>query len=559
MYIEELNKILNSILKELNYENIEASVTISNRPELCDYQCNDVFKISKIYKENPEYVGEKIVNKLKEYKNKFKLVEFVKPGFINITLSNEFINFYLKEFNKDIKNSIKCENNKIVIDYGGPNVAKPLHVGHMRTAIVGESIKRILKFFNDKVISDVHLGDIGLQIGQVIYKIIEDNLSIDNITIDYLNEVYPQMSALCKIDEEVKEKCAEITKKLQDKDPIYREIWEKICTVSKTDIKKNYDFLDVSFDYWYGESDAYDYLDETTKILEKFLKESSGARIIEVQEESDKAEMPPLLYQKSNGAYLYASTDIATIVQRKKDFHPDKILYVTDLRQALHFKQVFRASGIANIFEKNNLEHLAYGTVNGNDNKPYKTRSGDSPKLETLFEDAKKIFISKKESNKNLSDENLNKIVNSILKFADLQNSREKDYIFDLSKFSEVNGKTGPYIIYTYLRINKILKDYEDTEYLSDNIYDNEDRNLRLKLLEIGKNLRLSYDERKPNYIADYLYNLCSVANVFYQNNYLNQIEDTKKLNDYLYILKLTNKYIKELLNLLVIDLPEEM
>ncbi|MFI3260601.1 MAG: arginine--tRNA ligase [bacterium] len=563
MYIEDINKLLNKIILSLGYEDVSVSISLSNRPELCDYQCNDVFKIAKNSGSNPIEVGEKIVKGINEYsgiENYFSSVEFCKPGFINLTLSNCFINKYLYLFNNDIKSTVKLEKEcNVVLDYGGPNVAKPLHVGHMRTAIVGESIKRILNFFNTNVISDVHLGDIGLQIGQVIYKIVEDNLSVDNININYLNDVYPKMSALCKENEEVKEKCALITKKLQEKDPLYVDYWKKICEVSVMDIKKNYDFLDVSFDYWYGESDSYDDLEETKEVFSSVIEESQGAKIINVSNEEDKLELPPLLFQKSNGAYLYASSDLATIVQRKRDFNPDKILYVTDLRQSLHFKQVFRAADKVNLFSINNLEHLAYGTVNGEDNKPYKTRSGDTPKLETLFDDAKNIFISKKEENKYLSEDDLNIIVNSILKFADLQNSRDKDYIFDLSKFSEVNGKTGPYILYTYLRIKKMLSEYTVTCDFSDNIYNVYDRNLRLKLLEIGKSLTLAFDERKPSYVADYVYNLCSVANNFYQNNYLNKLDSEQELNDYIFVLTLTNKYVNLLLDLLVIKLPTKM
>lgn len=558
MYIEKLNEILNKVFVKLGYE-IDASVTLSDRPLLCDYQSNDCFKIAKKYGVNPIEVGNAVVNELCSFTEYFKSVDFVKPGFINFVLSDEFLCEYMRLYNEDIKSSINCDNYKMVIDYGGPNVAKPLHVGHMRTAIVGESVKRILKFFGNDVVSDVHLGDIGLQIGQVIYKVIEDKKTIDEIDLEYLNYAYPLMSGICKSSEEIKSKCAEITRLLQNGNAEYKTIWKKICEVSVGDIKKNYDYLDVHFDYWYGESDSYDYLGDVTKVFSDLLKVSEGAKVIDVSDVTDKLELPPLLFQTSIGSYLYAATDLATIYQRIKDFNPDKILYVTDARQSLHFKQVFRASEKAELFSMDNLEHLAYGTVNGLDNKPYKTRSGDTPKLENLFLDAKDIFISKKEENKNLSDEDLNKIVNSILKFADLQNSREKDYIFDLGKFSNVFGKTGPYILYTYLRVKKVLSDYEINDNLSNNVYNEYDRNLRLKLLEVGKSLTLSYEERKPNYICDYLYNLCSVANIFYQNNYLNNLENKQELNDYLYILNLTNKYIKTLLDLLVIEIPDKM
>ncbi len=563
MLIEKLNEVFESIYKELG-ANEKANIVVSARPELCDYQCNDVFKLSKLLGKNPLELGETIINKLnsrEDINNYFDKIEFVKPGFINLSLSASFINNHLTLYNDSLKNSIKINENpdKIVIDYGGPNVAKPLHVGHMRTALVGESIKRILKYFNNEVIADVHLGDIGLQIGQVIYHVIDNEVKLEDINLEYLNWVYPHMSGVCKEDDDLKDKCAQITKELQEGNEKYINIWKVIYEVSVNEIKANYAYLDVNFDLWYGEYDALKYLDKTTEIFKEVIIESDKALVIDISLDEDKNPMPPLLYRKSNGAYLYGSTDLATIVSRVEEINPNKIFYVTDLRQALHFKQVFRACDKINYFKLENFEHLGYGTVNGEDNKPYKTRSGDTPKLVDLFASAKEIFINKREENKNLSNQDLDIIVNSILKFADLSNSREKDYIFDLDKFSEVNGKTGPYILYTYLRINKILEGYNEDGFESNDIYNNYDKDLRLKLLEIGKTLECAYNERKPNYIADYLYNICQAANVFYQNNHIaGEIDEIKKKN-YLFLLKITNKYIKELLDLLVIKIPTKM
>ena len=562
---QEISNILKQIFNENGYNIEEVIISKSNRPDLCDFQCNDIFKLAKIHKTNPVELGEEIVKTINEYDdfNKyFKEVTFCKPGFINIKVSNDLINKYIKLIKEDEKSLLNKEPKEtFVIDYGGANVAKPLHVGHMRTAIVGESIKRILNYMGHKTISDVHLGDFGLQIGEVIYGVLRDKLSIDDIDIKYLDRIYPEMNGICKENEDIKNECAEITKQLQDGNEEYRKLWKKILEVSKQDIKKNYDFLDVSFDYWYGESDAYDYLEETENILKQknLVEESEGALVVNVKEDSDTKEIPPLLFKKSNGAYLYASTDLSTILQRTKDFNPDHILYVVDNRQELHFTQVFRTSDKAGIMKKDNLEFLGYGTVNGEDNKPYKTRSGKSPKLEGLFNDARNIFISKKESNKDMSLEDVNKIVNAILKFADLSNSRTKDYIFDLNKFSDVTGKTGPYILYTYLRINKILETQNKNLELSNNIYNEPDRDLRLKLLEMSEAVNLAFKERMPHYIADYVYNLCVSANVFYQNNHIMNIEDEIKKNDWLYVLTQTNKIIKQMLNLLVIDIPSVM
>ena len=288
------------------------------------------------------------------------------------------------------------------------------------------------------------------------------------------------------------------------------------------------------------------------------LIDSEGAKVIDVSDNADTKETPPLIFRKSNGAYLYGSTDMGTLYQREVDFNPDYILYITDLRQSLHFKQVFRASLKSGITDAK-LEHLGYGTINGLDGKPYKTRSGHTPKLDDLFKDVEQIFISKKEDNKDMSESDRKKIVNAILKFADLQNSREKDYIFDINKFSSVVGKTGPYILYTYLRINKILKNENIIHNLSNNVYNEEDRKLRLKLLDLEKNLTLAFKERKPHYLVDYIYQVALFTNTFYQNNHILGLEDEIKKNDWLYVLSLTSKVLEEMLKLIMIEIPEYM
>lgn len=562
--ILELEQILNDIFSETGYD-INVKVIKSNRSDLCDYQCDDAFLLAKAYHKSPIEIGNKIVdniNNLDNFNDYFDEVTFVSPGFINMKVSNTFINKYIKLLKTDFKALLPKSNPEtFVIDFGGANVAKPLHVGHMRTILVGESVARIIRFLGHKTITDVHLGDFGLQIGQVIYGILRDNKKIDEIDIKYLDKIYPEMSLLCKEDENIKDRCAIITKDLQDGNLEYQKLWKKILEVSIEDIKKNYDYLGAHFDLWLGESDSYKYLDELEQILndKNLLITSEGALVVNVSKESDKKEIPPLLFRNSKGAYLYASTDLATILSRKKDYNPDHILYVVDNRQSLHFEQVFRTSDMASIMPYSSLEHLGYGTVNGMDGKPYKTRSGKTPKLESLFSSAKELFISKKESNKNMNDEDVDKIVNAILKFADLENSREKDYIFDLNKFSDVSGKTGPYILYTYLRINKILKEENISNNLTNTIYNKYDRDLRLKVIEFSNYVLSAFKERKPHYIADYVYNLCVVCNIFYQNNYISNMEDEVNKNDWLYILELSNKVIKEMLQLLVIEIPSIM
>lgn len=564
--------MINSILEEYLEKSGIGKLTInkSNRPDLCDFQCNDTFRISKESHKSPIEVGEELVLKISNLPDStyyFKKVEFVKPGFINFILGDDFINDILLKMNNDTKFNIKMPKTKekFVIDYCGANVAKPLHVGHMRTTIVGESIARIVRFMGHETICDVHLGDYGLQIGQVIYGIIRDNKKIEDINIMYLDKLYPEISALSKVDENVKNECAQITKKLQDGDEEYQKLWKKIMEVSVADIKGICDYLGAHFDYWYGESDAYPYLKELEEMLinKKLLRESEGALVVDVSDINDKKELPPLLFKKSNGAYLYASTDLACLLQRKKDFNPDHVLYVTDLRQALHFEQVFRTAEKLGLFKKEQLEHLGYGTVNGMDGKPFKTRDGKAPKLQSLFDEVKEIFISKKEENKNLSNEDLDKIVNAILKYGDLQNSKEKDYIFNIEKFSETVGKTGPYILYTYLRINKILKDnnyeYTDSKKLSNVIYNESDRNLRIKLFDVEDYVYLAFNNRNPFYVADYIYDLCLLLNNFYQNNNISSLDDEIKKSDWLFILSLSNKILKELLSLLIIEIPSKM
>ena len=565
MILDNLEEIITSIIKT-KYDVEHVNLVLTNRPDLCDYQINDVFKIASNNKLNPIIVGEDIVKSINEYSdfNKyFKKVEFVKPGFINISLSDNILNENLNYMSNNSKFGLKCTEPKqrFILDYGGPNVAKPLHVGHLRSAIIGESIKRILKYKGNDVIADVHLGDYGLQIGEVIYAILHDNKKDEEITLDYLNEAYPRMSALCKENEDIKHECEEITKQMQEGNPEYNRLCNIICEISISDIKSIYSMLDVSFDLWESERSAYNYIGELEKYLNDkgLLYESEGAMVIDVAEDTDSKEIPPLLFKKSNGAYLYGTTDMATIYDREKKYQPDNMLYVTDDRQSMHFKQVFRASKKAGITDAL-LEHKGFGTVNGPDGKPFKTRAGKAPSLRELLNETKEIFISKKEDNKNMSLEDINKIVNSIVKFADLQNNMANDYIFDINKFSNTSGKTGPYILYTYLRINKIIKDKEvDKNILTNDIYNNYERDLKLKLLEYQRVLDLSFDNRMPNYIADYLYDLCVLINTFYQNNHINSLDNNIIKNNWIYLLSTINKMLKELLYLLAIDIPTEM
>lgn len=560
MVIKILENILKEEINKLNY-NEDVVINKSNRLDLCDYQYNGIFKLSSIYHKKPMEIGEEIVNSIrmrKDFDHYFKSVEFANPGFINIKISDILINECLTRMNEMNKFGIDEDNElTYVIDYGGPNIAKPLHVGHLRPAIIGEAIKRVLKFKGCKVIADVHFGDFGLQMGQVIYGIKQKNIKLEDLTLNDLNKIYPEISKLCKEDKDVKNICATLEKQMQDGDKELEKYYDKIFELSSNDIKEIYKYLDIDFDLWYGEMSSRKYIPFVEEKIKDIAYISEGATIIDVKEENDKKELPPLIFKKSDGAYLYGSTDMATIYEREQDFNPDYILYVADLRQDLHFKQVFRASLKSKITDAK-LEHLGFGTINGTDGKPFKTRSGETPKLRDLFNEVKELFISKKEENSSMSSSDIDKIVNAILKFADLQNNREKDYIFDIKKFSEVVGKTGPYVLYTYLRINKIIKDMEITS-LNNIVYNEFDRNLRMKLLDLSTAIDNAYKTRMPSYIADYIYDLCMIVNSFYQNNHINNLDDIEKKNNWIYVLNLSNKILKEMLDILAIEIPSVM
>lgn len=566
MIRKEIESILKETLEELNYPIDNIEVIVSNRKDLCDYQFDGSFRLAKSLHKNPIEIGNTILealNKKEKIKEIFDKIELLPPGFINFTLSASKINSTINKMLEKEKFNIELPKKEtIVIDYGGPNIAKPLHVGHLRSAVVGESIKRMLKFMGHNVISDVHLGDYGLQIGQVIYGLKKENITPENITLEKLEEIYPKISGQCKEDEQIKKICEEITKELQDGNVEYQEYFKTIRKISGEDIKRIYDYLDVSFDEWNGESDAYPFIEKLTPILEEknLLKPSEGAKIIEVKKSTDTKEFPPLVYEKRNGAYLYGTTDLGTIYDRINRLKPDRILYVADKRQSLHFETVFRVCEKIGYQEKTSFEFLGFGTVNGKDGKPFKTRAGNSPKLDSLFEEVKSAFQSSNEKNDGMKESDLDIIVNAIIKFADLQNNREKDYIFDIKKFSEVVGKTGPYLLYTYLRIESILKKEQmNKTLLNETIYNKEDRDLRLKILELENTLKYATETRMPSVLANFLYEMCVNMNTFYEKNHINNLSEIEKKSNWLILLNLSNKILKSMLDLLSIKIPERM
>ena len=558
--------MLNDIIKFLKpiFEELELADYLKvSSSDKADFQINSVFLIAKDKHVAPKEIGEMLVSKINENDNVsdyFSKVEFVMPGFINLFVSDKLINKHINEYITNGFVEKTTSNDVYFLDYGGPNVAKPLHIGHLRPAIIGESIKRILNLKGYKTIGDVHLGDYGLQIGEVIYGLKKENIPLSELNIDLLNRIYPQMSALAKSDEEVYNECKRITSELQKGNAEYKEYYKKIKEVSVNDIKRLYDYLGVSFDLWLGESDSEPYIPKLMKELESrnLVVVDQGAKIVNVKRDTDKKEMPPVIVEKSDGSAIYATTDLATIMERVEKYNPKYILYVVDARQSLHFEGVFRIADMLGY--TNNLEHIAFGTINGSDGKPFKTRSGETLKLDELINNTKEIFLSKREENKNMSSVDLDKIVNSIIKYADLQNNREKSYNFDIAKFSEVSGKTGPYILYSALRIRKILTTNTFNKgNVSDTIYNDIDKNLRLKLLDFNKYLDKAIEDRLPSVIAEYVYDLADLLNSFYQNINISKIEDETMKNDYLNILDLSFNILKECLDLLIIELPSEM
>jgi len=558
--------MLNDIIKFLKpiFEELELGDYLKvSSSDKADFQINSVFQIAKDKHVAPKEIGEMLASKINENDNVsdyFSKVEFVMPGFINLFVSDKLINKHINEYITNGFVEKTTSNDVYFLDYGGPNVAKPLHIGHLRPAIIGESIKRILNLKGYKTIGDVHLGDYGLQIGEVIYGLKKENIPLSELNIDLLNRIYPQISALAKSDEEVYNECKRITSELQKGNAEYKEYYKKIKEVSVNDIKRLYDYLGVSFDLWLGESDSEPYIPKLMNELESrnLVVVDQGAKIVNIKRDTDKKEMPPVIVEKSDGSAIYATTDLATIMQRVEKYDPKYILYVVDARQSLHFEGVFRIAQMLGY--TNNLEHIAFGTINGSDGKPFKTRSGETLKLDELINNTKEIFLSKREENKNMSSVDLDKIVNSIIKYADLQNNREKSYNFDIAKFSEVSGKTGPYILYSALRIRKILTTNTFNKgNVSDIIYNDIDKNLRLKLLDFNKYLDKAIEDRLPSVIAEYVYDLANLLNSFYQNINISKIEDETMKNDYLNILDLSFNVLKECLDLLIIELPSEM
>lgn len=582
--INDLTKIVSEAFEECGYDKSLGEVSVSDRLDLCQFQCNGAFAGAKQYRKPPFVIAEEVAEKLSG-NDIFKSVEMVKPGFINITLTDDAILKKAMDIADDINLGIpQAEKPEtIVLDYGGANVAKPLHIGHLRSAIIGESLKRIARAMGNKVISDVHLGDWGLQIGLVIAELSERNPDwvcfspdfdsskdkVNPIDVDELNEIYPFASKKSKVDEVFKEKARTITAELQSGHEGYIAVWKEIMRVSVKDLKENYGKLDVDFDLWYGESDADKYVDELLSVLgEKgIMHESEGAMVVDVEEESDKAPVPPVIIKKSDNSNIYATTDLATIIQRQKDFAPDRIWYVVDKRQGLHFTQVFRCAKKSGIVpESTELAHLGIGTMNGSDGKPYKTRDGGvmrlSDLLDTVIEAAYKKMSDENFETAEEKREAAQKVAIAAVKFGDLSNHITKDYIFDIDKFLSFEGKTGTYLIYTVTRINSILRNLghdEKNPMLFNGIYSDIERELLLNIILSGDAFKHALSERAPSVICDNAYRLASLFSTFYHDNHIMGETDTEKQSTWISLCLLVRKLLLKHLDVLGIKAVERM
>ena len=583
-----MNKILDIITAKMQqafadagYDASFGRVTVSNRPDLCEYQCNGALAAAKQYKCAPIQIAKAVAEKLDAAD--FSMVDAVMPGFINLKLSDTFLQNYLEEMrtSEDFGVNKVGAGKTIVVDYGGPNVAKPLHIGHLRSAIIGEALKRLYQYMGYNTIGDIHLGDWGLQMGLIITELQERQPELpyfdESFTGEYpaeppftlseLEEIYPAASAKKKEDEAFADRAHTATFELQQGRRGYRAIWQHIMKMSVADMTRIYDNLDVHFESWLGESDADPYIPAMVEdIKAKGLAVlSEGAWVVPVAEESDKKEIPPMILVKSDGSAIYATTDLATMVQRMQDFKPDKMLYLTDKRQSLHFEQVFRAARKAGIVAADTqLEHVGFGTMNGKDGKPFKTREGGVMRLERLIAEMTEFVRAKVVENNIVSqdevDDTTAKIALAALKYGDLSNQPTKDYNFDLERFAAFEGNTGPYILYTIVRIKSILSRYGAWEQLPialpANSYAQE---LMLTITKLGPSLESALRTSCPNLICAYIYELAGAVNKFYHETRILTEEDKQLQAGYISLIALAKRVLEQCIDILGFCAPEKM
>ena len=574
------------------YDAKYGKVTLSNRPDLCEYQCNGAMAAAKEYKCAPFMISDKIAQALAE-NELFESVESVKPGFNNMKVSPAYLAKYVSDMKVD-EGRFGCDKaahpKTIIVDYGGANVAKPLHVGHLRSAVIGESIKRIGKFMGHHMIGDVHLGDWGLQMGLIIVELKErkpDLVYYDEsytgeypkeapFTISELEDIYPTASKKSKEDEAFREAAMEATSQLQAGRRGYRALLAHILDVSVTDLKKNYDNLNVSFELWKGESDAQPYIPDMVQMMKDkgFAYMSEGALVVDVKEDTDTKEIPPCIILKSDGASLYSTTDLATIVMRVQDYNPDAIIYLTDQRQSMHFVQVFRCARKTGLVGPDvELTHIGFGTMNGKDGKPFKTRDGGVMRLEYLLDEIneemlKKITENQKEKeNLDISEEEAKQTAKTValaaVKYGDLSNQASKDYCFDIERFTSFEGNTGPYILYTIVRIKSILKKYTAKNSLPDapilGAHSASEKNLMLVLSRFNAMMENAYEEKAPHKICAYIYELANAFNGFYHETKILSEEDFKVQASYIGLLVLTKNILETCIDVLGFSAPDRM
>ena len=578
--LDIITEKMQAAFEEAGYDRSYGRVTVSNRPDLCEYQCNGALAAAKQYHCAPIKIAQAVVEKLNA--EDYSLVEAVNPGFINLKLSGHFLKEYLETMRTAPKfGAAQIGAGKtVVVDYGGANVAKPLHIGHLRPAIIGESLKRLYKYLGYNAIGDVHLGDWGLQMGLIIAELSERQPELPYFDPDFtgeypkeapftvtdLEEIYPTASAK-KSDPEFSHKAHQATLELQQGRRGYRALWRHIMNVSVADLKKNYDNLDVHFEKWLGESDADPYIPPMVEDMKRrgIAVPSEGAWVIPVAQEGDKKEMPPCILVKSDGSSIYATTDLATLVQRMQDWHPDKVLYVTDKRQNLHFEQVFRAARKAGIVpDTTELEHVGFGTMNGKDGKPFKTRDGGVLRLETLISDMTDFVRAKVVENRIVEPEEVEpttaKIAMAALKYGDLSNQPTKDYNFDMERFAAFEGNTGPYILYTIVRIKSILSRYGEWENLPIQEPANDyAKDLMLAITKFGPALEGALKTSSPNLICAYVYELAGCVNKFYHETPILKEEDETVKAGHIALIGLAKNILETSIDLLGFHAPEKM
>ena len=581
--IDLISEQLAGAFERAGFDASYGRATLSNRPDLCEYQCNGALAAAKQYHKAPIQIANAVLDALGENRM-FSSAEAVMPGFLNLKISGDYLASYLREMAQSPNYGAQADPDActIVLDYGGPNVAKPLHVGHLRSAIIGESLKRIYRFFGNHVIGDIHLGDWGLQMGLIMAQLQDEQPGLvyfdpaftgeypaeAPFTISELERIYPAASARSKEDEAFAARAHEETFRLQRGERGERALWQQILRVSVEDLKRNYDNLGVSFDVWLGESDAQKYIPKMLETVRAkgLCVESEGALVVPVQEETDAKEVPPCILVKSDGATLYATTDLATIVQREQDYHPKKYMYLTDKRQNLHFEQVFRVARKAGLVGADaQLGHIGFGTMNGKDGKPFKTRAGGVMRLEALIADVTDYVTSKIQENQTVSDEELPQTAKCIamaaLKYGDLSNLPTKDYVFDLDRFSSFEGNTGPYILYTIVRIKSILAKYgkpvSGQQLLPPESA--EQKQLMLVLSRMADALWTAYRDSAPNAICAYIYELATAANKFYHDVKILTEPDAARQASYAALIDLTRGVLETCIDLLGFSAPERM